>query len=94
MSNQVTTATIGRCAATLALELEANLGFRNYIQLQFLVHQTGPSLRQVALVGHYATPAKAAWEEQLVQPLGPLRVEVTIWLLILGLEHTHFLLDN
>lgn len=59
-----------------------------------MVHQAGPCLREIALVEDKAITAKAAGTAQLLQPLGPLRIKVPIWLFILGFENTNDLLHR
>lgn len=59
-----------------------------------MVHQAGPRLREVALVEDKAVTAKAAGAAQLLQPLGPLRIKLPVWLFILGFEHSDDLLQR
>ena len=70
------------------------LSLRHHSQAQLLIHDRGTHFREVALVGHKATPSKAAGAAELMQPLGPLWVEVAIGFLILGLEHSNVLLKG
>ena len=46
------------------------------------------------MVWYKATPTKAAGTAEFVHPLGPLRVQVTIWLLILWLKDTYDVLRS
>lgn len=64
------------------------------VEFQFLVHQAGPCLREVALVEDKAVTAKAAGAAQLLQPLGPLRIKLPVWLFILGFENSDDLLHR
>ena len=41
------------------------------------------------MVWYQAAPTKAAGTAELVHPLGPLRVQMTVWLLILRLKDTY-----
>ena len=66
-----------------------HLCFGYYVELEFLVDERGAGFGEVALVGDETAAAEAARTAQLVHPLGPLGVEVTVRLLILGLEHTY-----
>lgn len=67
-------------------QLSPHLCAGNNVEFQFLVYQAGACLRQVALVQDQAVSPKAARAAQLLQPLGPLGVQLPVWLLILGLE--------
>lgn len=71
-----------------------HFGPRHDVELQFLVHQAGPRLGQVALVEHQTVSAKAAGTAQLLQPLGPFGVQLAVGLLVLGLEHANDLLQT
>lgn len=46
----------------------------NDVELQFLIDQAGPGLREVTLVQDQTVAAKAAGTTQLLEPLGPLGV--------------------
>lgn len=65
-----------------------HLGLRDDVELQLVIHQTGPGFREVALVQDQAVAAEATRTAKLLQPLGPLGVELTIRLLVLGFKHT------
>ena len=69
------------------------LSFWYDVETQSLIYNTCPHLREVALIGNQTTPAKTAGAAHLVEPLGPLGVEMAVRLLIFGLEHTNILLD-
>lgn len=71
-----------------------HLGPGNYVELQFLIHQAGPSLRQVTLVQNQTVTAKAAGAAQFLEPFCPLRVQLAVGLLILRFEDTDDLLQR
>jgi len=71
----------------------SHLGFGNYVEVQLLVHQTGPGLGEVALVEDQTVPAKTARTAELLEPLGPLGVELPVGLLVLRLEDADDLLQ-
>lgn len=66
----------------------------NNVELQFLVHQAGAGLGQVALVEDQAVSPEAARAAQLLQPLGPLGVQLPVGLLVLGLEDADDFLET
>ena len=69
-----------------------HLGPGDDVELQLVVHQAGPGLREVPLVEDQTVPAEAAGAAQLLEPLGPLGVELSVRLLVLRFEHTDDLL--
>lgn len=69
-----------------------HLGPGNYVELQLLIHQAGPGLRQVTLVQDQAVSAEAAGAAELLEPLGPLWVQLAVGLLVLGFEDADDLL--
>lgn len=71
-----------------------NLGPGNYVELQFLIHQAGPGLRQVTLVQNKAVTAKAAGATKFLEPLCPLWVQLAVGLLILRFEDPNDLLQR
>lgn len=70
------------------------LGLRDNVEAQFLIHETRSGLGEVTLVGHNAAPPKAARAACLVEPLGPLWIQVAVRFLVLGLEHSNVHLHN
>ena len=64
------------------------------IESQFLVHNAGSSLGEVALVGDQATPTETARAADLVHPLGPLGIQGTVRLLILWFEYSDIFLHK
>lgn len=71
-----------------------HLGPGNYVELQFLIHQAGPGLRQVTLVQNQAVTAKAAGATKFLEPLCPLWVQLAVGLLVLRLEDADDLLKS
>lgn len=65
------------------------LGPGNDVELQFLIDQAGPGLREVTLVQDQTVATKAAGTTQFLEPLSPLGVQLAIWLFILRFEHTN-----
>ena len=71
----------------LSSSIEAHFGLGYNVQDQLLVHNAGSCLREVSLVGHQTAPTETTRTAYLVHPLGPLGVELSVGLLVLGLEH-------
>lgn len=68
------------------------LGPRDDVELQLLIDQAGPGLREVALVQDQTVSAETAGATQFLKPLRPLRVQLSIRLFIFGFEHADYLL--
>lgn len=64
-----------------------HLGPGNYIELQFLINQAGPSFWEVTLVQNQTVAAEAAGTTKFLEPLCPLGVQLAVWLFILRFEH-------
>ena len=67
----------------------AYLGLWHNSKFKLFINNASPSLREVALVWHKAATTKAARTAELVNPLGPLGVQMTIGLFILRFKHTY-----
>lgn len=63
------------------------LGPGNDVELQFLIDQACPGLREVTLVQDQTVTAKAARTTKFLEPLCPLGVQLAIGLFILRFEH-------
>lgn len=63
-----------------------HLGPGNYVELQFLVDQAGPGLREVTLVQNQTVTAEAAGTTEFLEPLCPLWIQLAIGLFILRFE--------
>lgn len=64
----------------------------NDVELQFLINQAGPGLREVTLVQDQTVATKTAGTTQFLEPLSPLWVQLAIRLFILRFEHSNDLL--
>lgn len=64
-----------------------HLGPGNYVKLQLLINQAGPSLREVTLVQNQTVAAEAAGTTEFLEPLCPLGVQLAVGLFILRFEH-------
>ena len=63
------------------------LGPWNDVELQFLIDQAGPGLREVTLVQDQAVSTETARTTKLLEPLGPLWVQLAVGLFIFWFEH-------
>ena len=54
----------------------------HHVEAELLVHEAGPGLGHVALVGDEAGPTKAAGTADTVHPFGPLGVQTSVRLLV------------
>lgn len=70
------------------------LRLRDNVEFEFLIDETGSGLRQVSLVEDETAAAEAAGTAHLLHPFGPLGIQLTIRLLVFGLEHANRFLST
>lgn len=71
-----------------------HLGPGNYVELQLLVDQAGPGLREVTLVQDQTVTAEAAGTTEFLEPLCPLWIQLAVGLFILRFEDADDLLQR
>lgn len=77
------------CCLRRVVRVRLYLGPGNDVELQFLIDQAGPGLREVTLVQDQTVAAKAARTAQFLEPLSPLWVQLAVGLFILRFEHAN-----